>query len=89
MIASEPSFKPAQRTWPQTLSVTVWQKPDWLVALDAEVARLAQLSDEERQREWDALPASERAAQDDAYEQVMRDIAERRSRVTIFNPPGV
>jgi hypothetical protein len=71
---------PARSPEPDVSAFRPWQEPEWLVAGNAEVARLAAMTAEERQAEWDALPQAERDAYDAAFDQVMQSIDERQRR---------
>ena len=61
-------------------SPVVWQRPQWLLEDDAELARLATLTMAEREAEWDALSPEEKATFDAAFDQLMKNIEERQRR---------
>ncbi len=83
MLGTESETMTMPSSSPRTLSR--WQPPDSMVSDQAEAARLSKLSTEGEQAEWDALPEAEKKAYDEAFDRVMRDIAERKFRVEIWS----
>ena len=84
-------LEPRTAAWPEGATADGGPRPraepDWLKASNAEVARLASLTPEERRQEWEALTPEERAAEDAAFDAVLQSLADRRTRTNIYNPP--